>query len=62
MQACADAALQFTCYQLRSVVCSIGEGYDQICLIPLTTNRGSILAVQRHVKDANAELFSHLNL
>ena len=41
---------------------SVDEGYDHICLIAFATNRSSVLAVQRHVKDANTELCSHISL
>jgi hypothetical protein len=40
----------------------IGEGYNQICLIDLTTNRCPIFAVQSHVKDASPELLNHVGL
>ena len=41
---------------------SIGEGYNQICLKNLAANRGSVFAIQRHVKDTNAELLRHISL
>ena len=43
-------------------MCSIGEGYNHICLIPLAANGGTIFAVQRHVKHADAELLGHVCL
>jgi len=53
---------QSACYQIRSIMRSIGEGCDQICLVTFTANRCSIFAIQRHVKDADAKFLGHFCL
>ena len=41
---------------------TVDEGYNHICLIAFATDGRSVLTVQRYVKNANAELCSHISL
>jgi len=49
-------------YIFNSCLRLIGKGYDHIGMVFFTPDRGAVLTVQRHVKNASTELLGHFRL
>ena len=62
MQAHAYTAAQAICYQIRSILRRLGEGCNHIGMVQLAADGRTVFAVQRHVKDASAELLGQVRL
>jgi hypothetical protein len=62
MQARTHTAAQAICYQIRSFLRRLGERRNHTGMIELSTDGRTVFAVQRHIKDASAELLGHVRL